>query len=62
MFYSVLYTPLETFNIFDKKQVQKSRRICCDMSHRIVLTTQLAFSYSKLTIETVEQGVKNVQI
>ena len=30
MFYSVLYTPLETFNIFDKKQVQKSRRICCD--------------------------------
>ena len=26
MFYSVLYTP----NMFDKKQVQKSRRICCD--------------------------------
>ena len=49
----VLYFRIGIFELFDKEALEKNTKL----QYR----TQPAFTYSKLTIETLEQGVKYVQ-
>ena len=55
-FYNIPETDSSTAVIQIKKQISYKKKLSTNVYH-----SQLAFTCSKLTIETIEQGVKYVQ-